>query len=166
MRWPILFQAFRPAGLWLQYSLSSPAERYNDNYPYKSHWQRGRALYACFGCFLFVFFNGWQAFLGGELVPADMFIPSYISVSSLNPWSILFTEKKSLVLFWDAANAFRTYLADFCLYFFNLHIQTQWCCATPRYMGQSSESTLEWLAEGTAGPAQRTVSNCQFPPRF
>src|SRR5579862_5449256 len=49
-------------------------------YPYRSHSQYGRALYAFVGCSLFIFFNGWDAFLGGT-APADLFLPSYISVS-------------------------------------------------------------------------------------
>ncbi|KAI9770162.1 MAG: hypothetical protein M1839_003264 [Geoglossum umbratile] len=53
--------------------------RKRPTYPYKSHIQWARAVYAFVGCSLLIFFNGWDAFLGGH-PPADKFIPSYISI--------------------------------------------------------------------------------------
>jgi hypothetical protein len=55
--------------------------RKGSNYPYKSHFQWLRAVYAFVGCSLFILFNGWDSFLGGRAT-ADKFLPSYISVSS------------------------------------------------------------------------------------
>src|SRR5438876_2693706 len=55
--------------------------RDEDTYPYKSHFQYLRAAYACFGCFLFIFFNGWQSFLGG--LSSGPFLTAYISVRFL-----------------------------------------------------------------------------------
>ncbi|KAH0536832.1 hypothetical protein FGG08_006330 [Glutinoglossum americanum] len=38
-----------------------------------------RAVYAFVGCSLFIFFNGWDSFLGGRAT-ADKFLPAYISI--------------------------------------------------------------------------------------
>ncbi|KAI9856331.1 MAG: hypothetical protein M1813_009167 [Trichoglossum hirsutum] len=53
--------------------------RKGSNYPYKSHFQWLRAVYAFVGCSLFILFNGWDSFLGGRAT-ADKFLPSYISI--------------------------------------------------------------------------------------
>jgi len=53
-------------------------DRQNPQYPYRSHGQWLRGVYALFGCSLLVLFNGWRTF--SPPFSAGDFVACYIGV--------------------------------------------------------------------------------------
>ena len=55
-------------------------DRNSTQYPYRSHGQYLRACYALTGCWLFILFNGWRAFVAP--VNGGDFVACYVCVSA------------------------------------------------------------------------------------
>ncbi|CAG8953760.1 hypothetical protein HYFRA_00006651 [Hymenoscyphus fraxineus] len=57
------------------------------DYPYRSHFQGLRSVYALFGCCLFIIFNGWRSFLNpfstADFLAAYMSIPIFVIIVTL-----------------------------------------------------------------------------------
>jgi amino acid transporter len=66
-------------------------DRYNSQYPYKSHGQWLRAYYALFGCIVLILFNGWRTFVTPMNV--EDFFACYIAIIVLLVIIVLYQIK-------------------------------------------------------------------------